>query len=123
MDNWAILVGIDKYRHQTRLRNAVSDARLIHRTLVAEYGFKRSNILCLYDERATRSRILRLINDVVPRRWRVQNSDQLFVFFAGHGGRTTRRGKKVWFLVPSDGRRVSEAAENWETVLTSREIR
>jgi HEAT repeat protein len=124
MENWAILIGVDKYRHQNRLRNAVADAKLVYRTLTVDYGFKRSNITCLYDERATRSRILRVINDVVPRRWRVARQDQLFVFFAGHGGRGVRKGKnKTWFLVPNDGRRVSESLGNWDTVLSSTEIR
>jgi HEAT repeat protein len=124
MKNWAILIGVDKYRHQNRLRNAVADAKLVYRTLTVDYGFKRSNISCLYDERATRSRILRVINDVVPRRWRVAKQDQLFVFFAGHGGRASRKGKKkTWFLVPSEGKRISESPENWDTVLSSTEIR
>ena len=47
MQNWAILIGVDKYRHQNRLRNAVADAKLVYRTLAVDYGFKRSNINCL----------------------------------------------------------------------------
>lgn len=123
MQNWAIVIGIDKYRYQTRLRNAVADARLISKTLIADYGFDRSKVVHLYDGKATRSRILRLIDDVVPRRWRVQKQDQLFIFFAGHGGRVSKGRRKTWFLVPSDGKRVSERPANWATVLTSDEIR
>lgn len=123
MRNWAILIGVDKYRHQKKLRNAVSDAQLIFRTLVSDYGFERSAIVQLYDVHATRTRILRLIGDVVPRRWRVRKQDQLLLFFAGHGGTASRQGRKTWFLVPSDGKRVSDSPENWDSVLTSNDIR
>ena len=123
MRNWAILIGVNKYRYQERLRNAVADAKAIFRVLTEDYGFDQSRIVQLYNGHARRSRILRLINYVVPLRWRVQRQDQLFVFFAGHGGRVRRGSRNIWFLVPSDGKPVSDNPDNWNTVLASSEIR
>jgi HEAT repeat protein len=123
MADKAIIIGINKYRHHPRLRNAVSDATLVYRTLISDYGFARNGVRLLCDQNATRANILRLINDIVPRRWNVRRQDRLFVFFAGHGGRHSNRGKKVWFLVPIDGRPISESSNNWSTVLTSQDIR
>jgi uncharacterized caspase-like protein len=123
MQNWAIIIGIDNYRFHKKLLNAVSDAKLIRRTLIRDYGYAETRVSCLYDKQATRSKVLRLIYDVVPRRWKVQAADQLFVFFAGHGGRAGKKGRKSWFLVPSDGQRVSEDPANIDTVLSRQDIR
>jgi HEAT repeat protein len=124
MNNWAIIIGVDKYVYQDKLKNAVADARFVATTLHDDYGFQRSRIATLYDSHATRSRILRLINVVIPTRWRVQANDQLLVFFAGHGGRAKHEGRrKPWFLAPVDGKRVSENRANWRTVLTAVDIR
>jgi HEAT repeat protein len=123
MENWAIIIGVDNYQHHAKLKNAVADAKLVHQTITRDYGFAREHVSSLFDRAATRSHILRIIQDVIPRRWKVGNRDQLLVFFAGHGGMAKKKGKKTWYLVPSDGKRVSESAAHWDTVITRDDIR
>lgn len=121
--DWAIIIGINRYRYVPRLYNAVSDAQAVKKVLISDYGFGRRRIRILCDQSAKRSRILNLINVVVPSRWKVGRGDQLFFFFAGHADRARRGRRSLWYLAPVDARQISRTRTNWESVLTSDEIR
>ena len=102
-ESWAVVIGIDKYQHWPALSYAVNDAQAVRDVLIRRYGFKPDHVITLFDEEATRDRILAAIGDRITDATRVQKDDRVFVFFAGHG--TTRRlpsGKALGYLVPVD---------------------
>lgn len=97
--SWALVVGIDAYRHADRLNYAVADARAVAAALPA-LGFP--HVRLLVDEDATRANIERTI--YVDLKEKMGRDDRLFVFFAGHGITVELpRGGEEGYLIPVDG--------------------
>ena len=100
--SFAVVVGIDRYQHlppDRQLRYAVRDARGVEAVLRKHYRFDR--IVTLFDQDATRARILDLLTDELPAQ--MGENDALFVFFAGHGDQIKRPDGEVGYLIPHDG--------------------
>ncbi|HMG56591.1 MAG TPA: caspase family protein, partial [Kofleriaceae bacterium] len=104
-------IGIDSYRHWRRLHNAARDAEgvagLFHRL-----GFE-DVVPPLLDERATRGAIDGLTHQLR----RLDPSDSLVVFYAGHGGvRTERVGEhevRTGYLIPVDADDDDDQIASW----------
>jgi peptidoglycan/xylan/chitin deacetylase (PgdA/CDA1 family)/uncharacterized caspase-like protein/photosystem II stability/assembly factor-like uncharacterized protein len=102
-ESWAVVVGIDAYRHWPRLSYAANDARAVQDLLVRRYLFKPENVTLLLDEQATRESVLAALGDRLADPARVSKEDRVFVFFAGHGA--TRRlssGRSLGYIIPVD---------------------
>jgi hypothetical protein len=93
---FALIIGIDKYRGDWRpLKNAVNDARGLADVLKKIYAFEK--IITLYDNQATRVEIINQFE------WLVQNvkdTDNVFIFYSGHGDFKQELNKGYW--VPYD---------------------
>lgn len=79
----ALLVGIDDYRHVSRLEGPVNDARAMASFAVRDLGFAPRDVKLLLNEEATRDGILTAIEE-----WLVEGTrpgDEVFLFFSGHG--------------------------------------
>jgi hypothetical protein len=97
--SWALVVGINAYRHADRLNYAVADARAVAAALPG-LGFQHVRVLL--DEDATRANIERAI--YVDFKEKMGRDDRLFVFFAGHGITVDLpRGGEEGYLIPVDG--------------------
>lgn len=97
--SWALVVGINEYRHADPLNYAVNDARAVAAALPA-LGFQRVRVLV--DSEATKEAIERVIYQEFQEQMGPQ--DRLFVFFAGHGITVELpRGGEEGYLVPVDG--------------------
>ena len=97
--SWALVVGINAYRHADRLNYAVADAQAVAAALPS-LGFPHVRVLL--DEEATRSAIERAI--YVDFKEKMGRDDRLFVFFAGHGITVELpRGGEEGYLIPVDG--------------------
>lgn len=97
--SWALVIGIDQYRHAARLNYAANDARAVAKVL-AELGFKQ--VRTLLDGAATKEAIERTI--YVDLKKSMRPEDRLFVFFAGHGITVPLpRGGEEGYLIPVDG--------------------
>jgi uncharacterized caspase-like protein len=88
-NNWAIVVGINKYEFTENppLKFAVPDALAIREFLVNEAGFDADQVLLCGDAvesdwKAGRSNLLKLLIHKLPRGKKIDN---LWFFFAGHG--------------------------------------
>ncbi len=124
---YAVLVGIDSYKDRRidKLNYAVKDAKDLKASLLKYAGFKKENIIELYNEDATRGEILYQIKDNL--RKKVKPDDSVFFFFAGHGetiGEDTEVGCLVAYNTRSDrlgstGISISEIEET-SRVLKSR---
>jgi WD40 repeat protein len=93
---YALIIGIDNYKGKWNpLKNAVSDAKAICQILRNKYKF--DYLKELYNEQATR---VNIINEL---EWLVQNvkpSDNLLIYYSGHGEFNQALNKGYW--VPVD---------------------
>ena len=96
----AIIIGINNYQHGIpTLRTAVNDAKKIAKILGKQHGYK---IWGLLDEKATLAKCLRLLEESLPNK--IQESDRLIFYFAGHGIALNGDDGPEGFLIPQDAR-------------------
>lgn len=107
-----VSIGINKYDHWQRLKNAVNDAKGLQKTLIDYFGFQ-APIDPIFDRDATNDAILSLEDSL---RKELKPEDNLVFFFAGHGH--TRIDKvgdeklgETGFLVPVNANYPPE--EHW----------
>jgi uncharacterized caspase-like protein len=100
-NSWALVVGINAYKHLPPLSYAGNDADAIAAVLQNELGFPADHISVLKDHDATKQEILRAYLSFEKKA--SHPDDRVLVFFAGHG--TTKEGHHgpMGFLVPFDG--------------------
>ncbi len=107
-ENWAFLIGVNEYQHWPKLTTAVRDVRVVRELLISKYGFREINIVELYNEQATRQTIIDSLTSFARK---LGPSDNLFVYYAGHGeyDETLRMG----YWIPTEaGYEVSSYLEN-----------
>ncbi len=106
-EGWVLAIGINKYPYlpsRFQLNYAVADAEAFVRVLQNKFGFDSRNITILRDEEATKSRILKELNDLADHN-RIKTDDCVIIYFSGHGQTATLpRGGDIGFLVPSDAK-------------------
>ncbi|MDA8409680.1 MAG: caspase family protein [Treponema sp.] len=103
---YAVIIGIDKYREWPALRSAVSEAQAVKKVLAERYVIDK--FYELYDEDATAANIRRLFIETLPAQIGIK--DSLLVFYAGHG---QTDATKTGFWIASDGSRDQFAQNNW----------
>lgn len=81
---WAVIVGVAKYEHMPALKYADDDAYRIYAHLKSPEGgaLKDDQIKLLIDEDATRTNILRSMNEIFLR---ADENDVVMLYFSGHG--------------------------------------
>lgn len=82
--SWAIVIGIDAYRHCGPLSYACSDANAVAETLQTRFAFPPENVVLLKDEQATKAKISSAFLKLADQ-GEVQPDDRIVFFFAGHG--------------------------------------
>jgi hypothetical protein len=105
---YAVIIGIDKYSGRwQRLKNAVRDARAVEEALRS--GFHVDRIITLYDEEATRDRIIPLFEALYDS---LLPQDNLLVYYSGHGVMDRRTNKGYWVPVDAVDRSISRYVSN-----------
>jgi hypothetical protein len=102
--SWAVVIGINNYslkKGWKPLPYAVNDAKAVKELLINHMGFSEDHIITLYDNRATKKEIERLLGDELPSK--VKPDDRVLVFFSGHGDTRKARRGDIGYLVPVDG--------------------
>ena len=81
----AVVIGVSRYENPNipSVDYARRDAMKVREYLVKTMGYKEGNILELYDEKATVSKIKNTLNRELKRR--VTTNSDVFVYFSGHG--------------------------------------
>lgn len=103
--NWAVIIGINRYRNWPKLKYAANDARSMHDLLINELGFQPERIITLYDEQATREGIMSAFMDKLGDPDKVKKQDSVFVFYAGHGAtRSLPTGRDLGYIIPVDAK-------------------
>jgi hypothetical protein len=80
---WAVVVGINDYRHTRDLKYAVNDARGFRDYLRDYLGVPDGRVFVLEDQEATRSRVQSLLGTELKRK--ASSEDTVIIFYAGHG--------------------------------------
>lgn len=91
---YALIIGINNYRHLPPLQTAVNDAKEVDRILQREYGFTTTLLL-----NADRSEIMNGFNEV---REKLTSEDNLLIYYAGHGEFDKQVGKAYWLPVDAE---------------------
>jgi hypothetical protein len=118
--SYAIVIGIDKYDSQcwTSLSYAVRDARSVS-GILKEQGFE---VYEFYDHHATKSEIVRVIEDTIYSR--LTKADRVVFFFAGHGASRKSGSAARGYLVPYDASSLFSSfipmasIQDWSTVMS-----
>ena len=98
--SWALLIGINAYRHATPLEVARADAESIRDALIRDFKFAKRNVCTLLDKQATRTRIMEKFLSYES----LGPDDRLVFFFAGHGSTVQSPRGPIGYLVPVDGK-------------------
>lgn len=98
---YALVIGINDYKHLPKLQTATNDARVVRDILKDDYGFE---VELLID--ASRSDILLSLSKL---RERLATTDNLLIYYAGHGWLDKDGDEGYW--LPSDASQSNEV--NW----------
>ncbi len=96
---YALIIGIDKYMEWPSLNNAVRDASGLRQILISQYGFSAENITLRTDNEATWDT---LINDLNHLAGRLEETDNLLIYYSGHGQLDPINNDGYW--IPVDGK-------------------
>ena len=97
-ENYAIVVGIEKYSDLPEAQFAGRDAKAMREHLLA-LGFPQRNIHMLLDQRATKTGLMKNVETWLPNN--AGENSTVFFFYSGHGAPDTKSQQP--FLVPFDG--------------------
>jgi len=99
---FAVIIGIDRYPNlppDKQLKNATHDAKGVEEVLRRNYRF--DEIVTLFDEQATKDRIMEVLTEELPAK--MTKDDALFLFWAGHGNQEKSEFGELGYLIPYDG--------------------
>lgn len=90
-------IGIKEYMDSAfpSLNNAVKDVEDVFGILKERYGFKKENAFMLFDENATRDKIIQKLDDLQKR---LNADDRLIIYFSGHGELESESEKGFWII-------------------------
>ena len=112
---YALVIGNNNYRSVTPLKTAVADAQAVAALLQSEYGFK---VTLLID--ASRSQMLDAFDDI---RRTLTASDNLLIYYAGHGYLDSDSDRGFWLPVDADNNRRANWLSNSDLADTVRGTR
>jgi hypothetical protein len=98
---YALVIGIDEYPSLQRLSTAVRDAQAVGALLELDYGFN-GHVTYLLNQDASRKHILDALEGPGGYGQTLGESDNLLIYFAGHGYYDTRADKAYWLPVDAE---------------------
>ncbi len=101
---YALVIGNDQYPNYPGLKSAVTDASAVAQVLKANYGYD-THLL----KNANRFEILSALNDM---REQLKDSDNLLVYFAGHGELDAQTHQGYWLPVDAQPNQASSWISN-----------
>lgn len=97
-NNFALVVGIEKYSGVLEALYAERDALAVRDHLLA-LGYPQRNIILLTGDKATRSGLTKILETWLPRN--ISADSTVFFYYSGHGAPDVKNGDA--YLVPWDG--------------------
>ncbi|MCU0288028.1 MAG: caspase family protein [Acidobacteria bacterium] len=125
---YAFFIGIDRYKNINDLYNSVNDGKTIEALLDERYGFKKANIMSLYDAKATKEAIQAQFKAYVDK---LTHNDTLLIYFSGHGYKNELPFEKVYWLPEDVGTDLNQLGRQFDkeneddnkTIMSSSEIK
>ena len=108
-NNYLLVIGIDKYVHLTPLNNAVKDAKDMVDLLLKKFQFETDFTKVLFDQDATKENIYAAFRDLAER---VTSSDNVIIYFSGHGEFDKVFGEGYWIPVNAERDKVDQYVPN-----------
>jgi len=99
-NSYALIIGIDNYKHVSPLGHAANDAMAIADILQRNFLFDTDSVRLFLNEQATKANILCAYLAYTSI---AEPDSRLLVFFAGHGCTRTGFSRDIGFLIPYDG--------------------
>jgi len=96
--SYLLVIGVDKYKHWSKLNNAVKDAKDFKNVLHQKYSFKKENIVELYDQQVTKAALYSVFDSLLKI---VKGQDELVIYYSGHGEYNAKFKQGFW--IPFDG--------------------
>ena len=100
----ALVIGIDDYKSLPKLKTSLTDARAVAETLETEYGYTIHLL-----ENPTRSEIIDKLDDL---RETLAETDNLLIYYAGHGWLDEQTDTGYWMPVNAKANRRSQWVSN-----------
>ena len=98
--NHLLIIGIDHYSNGiNQLNNAVRDAQMFKDLMVEKFQFSEAHITELYNQEATRSRILQTFGQLLNQ---LTDEDNLIFYYSGHGEQREVGTGELGYWIPSD---------------------
>jgi hypothetical protein len=100
---WAVIIGVSEYEHGgerfSNLRYAAKDGQALAEFLCNREigGFKRENVLCLFDEQATAENVRHAMFEFLAK---ADRDDLVMIYFSGHG--MPQPGTQNYFMLCHD---------------------
>ena len=95
-NNHLLIIGIDDYNHCAKLSNAVSDAKNFAQLMLDKFQFEKDYLVTLFDDKATETNIIHQLRNMAEK---VQKTDNLIVYYSGHGHFDELLGEGYWIPV------------------------
>lgn len=114
---WAVIIGLNQFKHMSHLDNAVNDAAAVRDLLRDEFGYDEKRIIFLADQHKNeagevtstepigKATLLKAFDDLESRD--IRSNDAVLFFFAGHG----KSDKQGTYLAGYDA--VSDDTSTW----------
>ncbi|MDZ8237242.1 MAG: caspase family protein [Nostoc sp. ChiQUE01a] len=102
--NLAVVIGINSYNSNGihDLKTAVGDASAIADILEKEYAYKQTDIIRLFDDKATLTGLEDLLSKTIPNQLKPTSGDRLIFYYAGHGIPRNSKDGPAGYLVPQN---------------------
>jgi len=105
---YGLVIGINSYSGEwPPLRNGVSDAQAVAKTLSEKYEFDQ--LKTLYDKEATRDNILKEFEWLMNT---AKENDNVFIYYSGHGEFIENMDKGFWVPVDASSKSISKYISN-----------
>lgn len=124
-DFFALVIGINDYKHISPLRGCVADADDMVDYLTNTLGVSPSRIINLRNEQASRREIKKSIAALASDD-RIQPGNPILIFFAGHGaqvkaphwaaGSLAPDQARIEMILPVDFKRETNVVEDWQGI-------
>ena len=106
----ALVIGIDSYQgYWPPLKNAVHDAESVAEALKKDYLFNK--VITLFDKQATRDNIIHELEKLTNS---VKSSDNLLIYYSGHGQFKKELNKGYWVPVDAKTNSIADFISNNE---------
>lgn len=106
---WAIFIGVSKYKEWQNLKNPVKDVKETAEIIRKKYYFDET--IELYDENASAENILKALSKIKNE---ANVNDSVFIYYAGHGGFSEVTSTGYW--IPNDAGLDKIKRQNWISV-------